>query len=91
MLIDFGLSYNSNLPEDKGVDLYVLERAVTSAHSSIEGLVGGAVGQSDRGPSGSLWTCLDLSPARTQLLRAWCVEYACGVPGWFCFPLDIQE
>lgn len=33
VLIDFGLSYNSTIPEDKGVDLYVLERAFTSAHS----------------------------------------------------------
>lgn len=38
MLIDFGLSYNSKLPEDKGVDLYVLERALTSAHSHLDGL-----------------------------------------------------
>jgi len=39
VMIDFGLSYNSKLPEDKGVDLYVLERALTSAHSQLEGLV----------------------------------------------------
>lgn len=32
-LIDFGLSSYSSLPEDKAVDLYVLERAVTSTHS----------------------------------------------------------
>lgn len=38
VMIDFGLSYNSRLPEDKGVDLYVLERALTSAHSEMEGL-----------------------------------------------------
>ncbi|KAJ3311502.1 TP53 regulating kinase [Boothiomyces sp. JEL0838] len=30
--IDFGLSYVSNLPEDKGVDIYVLERALLSTH-----------------------------------------------------------
>ena len=41
MLIDFGLSYNSSLPEDKGVDLYVLERAFSSAHAGKgEELVG---------------------------------------------------
>lgn len=40
VMIDWGLSYNSKLPEDKGVDLYVLERALTSAHSHMEGLVG---------------------------------------------------
>uniref|UniRef100_A0A1A8KGC1 non-specific serine/threonine protein kinase n=1 Tax=Nothobranchius kuhntae TaxID=321403 RepID=A0A1A8KGC1_NOTKU len=32
VLIDFGLSYISSLPEDKGVDLYVLEKAFLSTH-----------------------------------------------------------
>lgn len=32
VLIDFGLSSNSDTEEDKAVDLYVLERAVVSAH-----------------------------------------------------------
>ncbi|MCP8716492.1 MAG: Kae1-associated serine/threonine protein kinase [Asgard group archaeon] len=32
-LIDFGLSSFSGLPEDKAVDLYVLERAILSTHS----------------------------------------------------------
>lgn len=31
-LIDFGLGSHSGLPEDKAVDLYVLERAVLSTH-----------------------------------------------------------
>ena len=35
-LIDFGLSYVSGLPEDKGVDLYVLERAFLSSHPHTE-------------------------------------------------------
>ena len=39
VLIDFGLSYNTSLAEDKAVDLYVLERAITSAHSHYSGLV----------------------------------------------------
>lgn len=34
ILIDFGLSFTSTLPEDKAVDLYVLERALVSMHSS---------------------------------------------------------
>ncbi|XP_014284920.1 EKC/KEOPS complex subunit bud32 [Halyomorpha halys] len=34
--IDFGLSYVSTSAEDKGVDLYVLERALTSTHSSAD-------------------------------------------------------
>jgi hypothetical protein len=35
VVIDFGLSTTSILYEDKGVDLYVLERAFTSAHSTL--------------------------------------------------------
>jgi tRNA A-37 threonylcarbamoyl transferase component Bud32 len=35
-LIDFGLSYVSNLVEDKAVDLYVLERAFSSTHPDSE-------------------------------------------------------
>ncbi|XP_024397006.1 uncharacterized protein [Physcomitrium patens] len=35
VLIDFGLGYNSTLPEDKAVDLYVLERACVAMHSSV--------------------------------------------------------
>ncbi|KAI8973263.1 tp53rk protein [Mycotypha africana] len=38
VVIDFGLSYNSNLPEDKAVDLYVLERAFASTHPQTEQL-----------------------------------------------------
>ncbi|AQK65403.1 Protein kinase superfamily protein [Zea mays] len=34
VLIDFGLSFTSTIPEDKAVDLYVLERALISMHSS---------------------------------------------------------
>ena len=32
VLIDFGLSFHSTLPEDKAVDLYVLEQAFSSTH-----------------------------------------------------------
>lgn len=38
VLIDFGLSYVSALPEDKGVDLYVLEKAFLSTHPNTETL-----------------------------------------------------
>lgn len=38
VLIDFGLSYSSALPEDKGVDLYVLEKAFLSTHPNTEEL-----------------------------------------------------
>jgi tRNA A-37 threonylcarbamoyl transferase component Bud32 len=36
VLIDFGLSYQSTLVEDKAVDLYVLERAFASTHPDSE-------------------------------------------------------
>ncbi|CAG8534745.1 4930_t:CDS:2 [Ambispora gerdemannii] len=36
VVIDFGLSYVSILPEDKAVDLYVLERAFMSTHPNSE-------------------------------------------------------
>uniref|UniRef100_A0A1A7YFV3 non-specific serine/threonine protein kinase n=1 Tax=Iconisemion striatum TaxID=60296 RepID=A0A1A7YFV3_9TELE len=36
VLIDFGLSYISSLPEDKGVDLYVLEKAFLSSHPNTD-------------------------------------------------------
>lgn len=38
-MIDFGLSYQSSLLEDKAVDLYVLERALLSSHPNTEALV----------------------------------------------------
>lgn len=38
VLIDFGLSSITTLPEDKAVDLYVLERAFTSAHAACGNL-----------------------------------------------------
>lgn len=40
VLIDFGLSYVSQLIEDKAVDLYVLERAFSSTHPNTEAMVG---------------------------------------------------
>lgn len=39
VLLDFGLGYNSTLPEDKAVDLYVLERALTAMHSMVGDMV----------------------------------------------------
>ncbi|NXX64861.1 PRPK protein, partial [Spizella passerina] len=38
VLIDFGLSFISGLPEDKGVDLYVLEKAFISTHPDTEAM-----------------------------------------------------
>ena len=43
VLIDFGLSFTSTLPEDKAVDLYVLERALLSMHSSCGNVVSDGV------------------------------------------------
>lgn len=34
-VIDFGLSYSKSSDEDKAVDLYVLERALTSKHNDV--------------------------------------------------------
>ncbi|XP_021373529.1 TP53-regulating kinase-like [Mizuhopecten yessoensis] len=36
VMIDFGLSHFENMAEDKGVDLYVLERALLSTHPNTE-------------------------------------------------------
>jgi len=38
VMIDFGLSFGEGTPEDKGVDLYVLERAFLSTHPNTEHL-----------------------------------------------------
>ncbi|XP_052817151.1 EKC/KEOPS complex subunit TP53RK-like [Mya arenaria] len=38
VMIDFGLSFAEGLPEDKGVDLYVFERALLSTHPNTEDL-----------------------------------------------------
>ncbi len=35
-MIDFGLGFSEGSPEDKGVDLYVLERAFLSTHPNME-------------------------------------------------------
>ena len=38
VLIDFGLSFSEGLAEDRGVDLYVFERALLSTHPNTEKL-----------------------------------------------------
>ena len=56
-VIDFGLSSNSTLPEDRGVDLYVLERALGAAHAASGPLfapVEAAYRQSSKGWAASL-------------------------------------
>lgn len=40
VMIDFGLSFIDTSTEDKGVDLYVLERALISTHNDHPGLFG---------------------------------------------------
>ncbi|GBG85727.1 hypothetical protein CBR_g40454 [Chara braunii] len=40
VMIDFGLSFNSTIAEDKAVDLYVLERAFISLHSKLGDVFG---------------------------------------------------
>jgi len=39
-MIDFGLSFQEGVAEDKGVDLYVLERAFLSTHPNTEEIFG---------------------------------------------------
>jgi len=41
VMIDFGLSHFATSPEERAVDLYVLERACGSAHSDMPGLFEG--------------------------------------------------
>ncbi|KAF8594697.1 hypothetical protein BDV93DRAFT_529144 [Ceratobasidium sp. AG-I] len=54
VLIDFGLSYNSALVEDKAVDLYVLERAFSSTHPDSEAMFVQVLQAYER-VSGSAW------------------------------------
>lgn len=42
-LIDFGLGFAEGTPEDKGVDLYVLERALISTHPNTEFMFNAAI------------------------------------------------
>jgi len=48
VVIDFGLATNTVAPEDRAVDLFVLERALTAAHSTA---AGGGSGQGGGGSS----------------------------------------
>uniref|UniRef100_A0A0E0QZA3 non-specific serine/threonine protein kinase n=1 Tax=Oryza rufipogon TaxID=4529 RepID=A0A0E0QZA3_ORYRU len=48
VLIDFGLSFISTIPEDKAVDLYVLERALISMHSSCGDVVRNCINDSPK-------------------------------------------
>ena len=48
MIIDFGLSYYSSLPEAKGVDFYAMERAFTSAHGTLDGVFGTVLNSSKK-------------------------------------------
>lgn len=43
VVIDFGLSFHSDLVEDKAVDLYVLERAFIAAHPNSEEIFHGVL------------------------------------------------
>ena len=43
VVIDFGLGFAEGTPEDKGVDLYVLERAFLSTHPNTEALFKDAI------------------------------------------------
>ena len=53
VIIDFGLSYIENVVEDKGVDLYVLERALLSTHPNTEELFQAILQAYEKSYSGS--------------------------------------
>jgi tRNA A-37 threonylcarbamoyl transferase component Bud32 len=55
LLIDFGLSYHSTLPEDKAVDLYVLERAFASTHPDSTTLFARVLEAYERRSSAADW------------------------------------
>ncbi|KAG9016763.1 serine/threonine-protein kinase bud32 [Tulasnella sp. 427] len=57
VLIDFGLSYQSALVEDKAVDLYVLERAFASTHPESEPLFA-TILDTYAGESGKAWAAV---------------------------------
>eukprot|EP00897_Mesotaenium_endlicherianum_P005343 jgi/Mesen1/4837/ME000244S04019 len=59
VLIDFGLASNSQLAEDKAVDLYVLERALLSLHSAHSGFPADLIVPISAPPPGARW--FDLS------------------------------
>jgi TP53 regulating kinase-like protein len=80
VLIDFGLSFTSAIPEDKAVDLYVLERALISMHSSC----GDVVRESARPDD---FSCNDRDSAR-------CRCYCSGVVynnNSFCYEIDGED
>ena len=54
VLIDFGLSSHSNVPENLAVDLYVLERAFASTHPTSEKWYQGVSLGCGSGPRGSV-------------------------------------
>ncbi|KAF9466776.1 hypothetical protein BDZ94DRAFT_1250756 [Collybia nuda] len=58
VLIDFGLSYTSNLVEDKAVDLYVLERAFSSTHPDSEPLFASILAAYAKG-TGKAWAAIE--------------------------------
>ncbi|TRM66604.1 kinase-like domain-containing protein [Schizophyllum amplum] len=58
VLIDFGLSYQSTLVEDKAVDLYVLERAFASTHPDSEPLFASVLAAYAR-QAGKAWKAVE--------------------------------
>lgn len=61
VMIDFGLSYISTNPEDKAVDLYVLERAFSSTHPDSQPLFGGIL---------AAYAAYAAKPAEAKVLKA---------------------
>jgi TP53 regulating kinase-like protein len=80
VLIDFGLAYNSNLVEDKAVDLYVLERAFASTHPDSEPLFASVL-KAYQHKMGKEWTAVGRRLDDGELVYLICSvdTYALGV------------
>lgn len=74
-MIDFGLASSNPLPEDKAVDLYVMERAFHSTHIECDALVH----KSDVIGSGRLTLCLILDGRSASGLPKALLGCRCGI------------
>ena len=82
VLIDFGLSYFSTISEDRAVDLYVLERAFTSAHATSGDALFAACLETYRKTSKN-W-CSTLNKFAEGEGRKLCIISFVSIPHLFC-------
>ncbi|CAI2164183.1 5996_t:CDS:10 [Funneliformis geosporum] len=79
VVIDFGLSYISSLPEDKAVDLYVLERAFLSTHPNSEEMFTEILDNYQKTYNASQWVLSKLAEDYGDEREVWNVQ--CGTQG----------